>query len=79
VVEVIGDFGEAYFLKLVDQNKLVVEDISASYVKASFFVLKFTLSDTKSKSFFSTMLFVYDAPVREEVTKEEKTPEYLEP
>ena len=72
MVEVTGDFGAAFFVKLVDQNKLVVEDISASHVKASFFVLKFTLSDSKSKSFFSTMLFVYEAPQKEEAPKKEE-------
>jgi hypothetical protein len=66
LVEVTGDFGAAFFVKLVDQNKLVVEDISASHITASFFVLKFTLSDAKSKSFFSTMLFVYEAPPKVE-------------
>ncbi len=61
-----GDFGAAFFLKLVDQNKLVVDDISASYIAASFYMLKFTLTDSKSKSSFSTMLFVHDAIQKEE-------------
>jgi hypothetical protein len=79
VVEMNCNFGAAFFVKLVDQNKLVVEDISASHIPASFFVLKFTLSDSKSKSFFSSMLFVYDAPPKEEAPKEEETPKPEEP
>jgi hypothetical protein len=74
LVEVTGDFGAAFFVKLVDQKKLVVEDISASHITASFFVLKFTLSDSKSKSFFSTMLFVYDAPPKEEAQEKDEAP-----
>ena len=65
VVKIIPSFGAASaFLKLTDQGKLVVDDVSADLVPATFFMLKFALDDTKSQTTYSTMLFVYDAPAK---------------
>ena len=59
VTPVFGPAGE--FLDYTTDNKLVINDISDPRVYAQTYYLKFALQDTKTTSFFTTILIINDA------------------